>query len=258
MEVLGIDIGGSGIKGAIVDTESGELLTERHRIPTPQPATPKKVIKIVGQVVDHFRWTGPVGCGFPAALKHDSVSTAANIDDSWIGLDAGVKIRKKTGCPTHIINDVDAAGLAEMKFGAGRRFDGTVMMISFGTGIGTSFFTDRVLLPNTELGHLILPNGQEAEKYAANSVRKSEELSWQEWASRVNEFLDFIGFLFWPDRIIVGGGVVKYHEEFFHLLKSNSELVPAELLNHAGIIGSALCYRYGEQHISSGVNISLR
>jgi len=257
MEVLGIDIGGSGIKGAIVDTDRGKLLTERHRIETPQPATPNAVVTIVGEIVDHFKWHGPVGCGFPAALKHGIVSTAANIDDSWIGLDAGAMIRKKTGCPIHIMNDADAAGLAEMKFGSGKDFDGTVMMIGIGTGIGTSFFSAGVLFPNSELGQLILPNGKKAEKYASNATRKQEALSWEQWTGRVNEFLDFIGFLVWPDRMIIGGGVVKYHQEFFHLLKANSELVPAELLNYAGIIGSALYCGYGEQHISSGLNISL-
>lgn len=248
MEVLGLDIGGSGIKAAPVDIEKGVLLTDRYRLPTPQPATPEEVLEVVDQVVKYFNWKGTIGCGFPAALKEDVVLTAANIHKSWIGKNAASLIQDVTGCKTHVVNDVDAAGMAEMKFGAGARVNGAVMMVALGTGIGTSLFYDGSLYPNTEFGHIILRNGKEAEKYAANSIRKLQELPWTEWADRLNDFFGYIDDLLWPDIYIVGGGVIKYHEEFLHLLQSRAEIVPARLLNHAGIIGSALAYSYSEDH----------
>lgn len=249
MEVLGVDIGGSGIKGAPVNIETGELLTERHRIPTPQPATPKSVVKTVAELIKEFDWHGPVGCGFPSAIVKDVVQTAANIDNDWIGKNAAKEIMELTGCPTHVVNDVDAAGLAAMKFGQGKGHSGTVLICSFGTGIGTALFTDGVLLPNTELGHIIMPNGKEAEKYCSNLVRKTKELSWKDWTKRLNKFFKYMEDLFWPDLIIVGGGVVKYHEEFFPMLETRAEILPTLHLNHTGIIGSALSFDYAEEHI---------
>lgn len=250
MDVLGIDIGGTGIKGVPVNIEKGEFLDERFRLSTPQPATPAQVISTIHEIVEHFNWKGPIGCGFPAAIKYDQVLTAANIDNSWIGKNAGKLISEATGCPTHVVNDVDAAGLAEMTFGAGRDHNGTVIMASLGTGIGTAFFTDGVLLPNTEFGHIILKNGEEAELFASNSTRKREELSWEVWADRLNHFFKYMDELLWPDMYIIGGGVVKYHGEFIQMLKSDSaEIVPAQLLNHAGVIGSALSFIYAEDHI---------
>ena len=252
MKVLGIDIGGSGIKGAPVDIDKGVFLDERLRIETPQPATPKDVVNEVKQLVDHFNWKGPIGCGFPAALKDDMVLTAANIDKSWIGQNTGKLFRDATGCPTHVINDVDAAGLAEMTFGAGRNHNGTVIMASLGTGIGTAFFSDGVLLPNTEFGHIILRNGEEAEKFASNATRKMDDLSWPDWTDRLNHFIKYLDDLLWPDMYIIGGGVIKYHEEFIEMLISNTaEIVPAELLNHAGVIGSALSFKYAENLLRS-------
>ncbi len=239
MQVLGIDIGGTGMKGAVVDTIRGELVTERHRIPTPDPATPKEMIKTVQQIVEHFDWDGPIGCGFPAAIKHDKVMTASNIDQSWIGVKAAKKIKKKTGCRTHLVNDVDAAGLAEMSFGAGKGNNGTVLMIAAGTGIGTALFTEGELVPNTELGHIPL-HGASAEKYAANSVRKKLGLSIEEWAGRFNEYLALVEFLLWPDLIILGGGISKKSSEFIDLLDTKCEIVPAQMLNNAGIIGAAV------------------
>ncbi len=239
MKVLGIDIGGTGIKGAIVDTKKGELITDRHRIPTPQPATPKAVLNTVKELIEEFDWHGPVGCGFPAAIINETVMTASNIDDSWIGLNAGKKIEKKTGCPVHIVNDVDAAGYAEMQFGAGKNVPGTVMVIAAGTGIGTALFRDGKLVPNTELGHIPL-HGDSAEKYASNAVRKNEGLSWEEWTSRFNEYLQLVEFLFWPELIILGGGISKKSEDYLHLLKTRAKLVPAKMLNNAGIIGAAV------------------
>lgn len=239
MKVLGIDIGGTGIKGAIVDTKKGQLLTERYRIATPQPATPSAVIETVEKVIAEFDWHGPIGCGFPAAVKHEIVKTAANIDNSWIGLNAAAKIQKDTGCPTHLVNDVDAAGFAEMKFGAGKHHKGTVMMVAVGTGIGTAIFIDGRLLPNTELGHLYL-HGMEAEHYAANSVRESEELDWETWGKRLNEYLQHLESLFWPDLIILGGGVSKKFEHYKRFIQLDASIVPALNRNNAGIIGAAL------------------
>ncbi len=239
MEILGIDIGGSGIKGAIVDTSEGVLLTERQRIATPQPATPAAVIDTVDEIIDFFRWSAPVGCGFPAAIVDEVVMTASNIDDGWLGKNASVEITKNTGCPAHLINDVDAAGLAEVTYGAGKGVNGSVIVVAAGTGIGTAIFHNGNLFPNTELGHLKL-NGKIAEKYAANSVRKNEELTWEQWGYRFNEYLNHLDFLFWPNLIIMGGGVSKYHEEYFKYFKLRPKIVPAKMKNNAGMIGSAL------------------
>lgn len=239
MEILGIDVGGSGIKGAIVDTREGELLTDRYRIPTPNPATPSSVIDTIEAIIKHFNWHGVVGCGFPAAVKHEIVKTASNIDDSWIGVNASARIEKETGCRTYLVNDVDAAGYAEVGFGAGKERYGTIFLAAFGTGIGTAVFHNQQLVPNTELGHIPM-HGMPAENYAANSIRKKKELSWKEWGGRVNEYLQVIQALFWPDIIIIGGGVSKYFNEFSPFLDLDTEVVPAENRNHAGIIGAAL------------------
>ena len=239
MQILGIDIGGTGIKGSPVDTKTGELLDTRHRIPTPSPATPESVIDTVAEIVDHFKWHGPVGCGFPAAIKNETVMTAANIDKSWIGLNAGKKIQKKINCPTHMVNDVDAAGLAEVAFGAGKNEKGVVIMAAVGTGIGTALISNGHLFENSELGHLIL-HGQIAEKYASNAVRKNLDLSWEEFSSRLNDYLNRLESLFWPDLFVIGGGVSKHHELFFPMLKLHTKIKPAKLLNNAGIVGAAL------------------
>lgn len=239
MNVLGIDIGGSGIKGAVVDTKEGKLITDRHRIDTPKPATPAAVIETVEKLVAEFDWHGPIGCGFPAAVKHEIVKTAANIDKSWIGVNAAAKIERDTGCPTHLVNDVDAAGFAEMEFGAGKNNKGTVMMVAVGTGIGTAIFTEGRLLPNTELGHLFL-HGMDAEHYAANSVREKEDLDWEEWGKRLNEYLNHLELLFWPDLIILGGGVSKKFHHYGKYFDLDATIVPAEHRNNAGIIGAAL------------------
>lgn len=239
MQVLGIDIGGSGIKGAIVDTKTGELLTERFRIPTPQPATPSAVTDTVADIVSEFQWQGIIGCGFPAAVRHGIVKTASNIDKSWIGLNASEQITRVTGCPTQLVNDVDAAGMAEMKFGAGKERKGVTMMVAAGTGIGTALFIDKRLVPNTELGFVHI-HGMPGEHYAANSVRENEALSWEEWGTRFNDYLKRLESLFWPDLFIIGGGVSKYFELFQQYFTLDTEVVPAGFLNHAGIIGAAL------------------
>lgn len=240
MKVLGIDIGGSGIKGAPVDINEGVLLEERHRIPTPQPATPQAVAGVVAQLANHFSWKGPIGCAFPAIIKHGIARSAANVDDSWIGTNAVQLFEKVTECPVTVINDADAAGLAEMAFGAGSGFRGHAIMFTFGTGIGSSFFMNQMLIPNTELGHLEL-YGDDAEHYAADKARKQEELTWEGWAVRVQEFLNHVEFLFNPDMIIVGGGVSKPKKakRFMHFLKTDAKLVTAQLQNNAGIIGAA-------------------
>ncbi|MDN5212074.1 ROK family protein [Fulvivirgaceae bacterium BMA12] len=242
MHILGIDIGGTGIKGAPVDTETGELLAERQRIPTPAPATPDAMINTVAEVADYFKWKGPVGCGFPAAIKNETVMTAANIDKSWIGLNAGKKIQKKINCPTHMVNDVDAAGLAESTFGAGKGEKGVVIMAAVGTGIGTALISNGHLFENSELGHLLL-HGMIAEKYISNAVRKKQKLSWEVFSDRLSEYLQRLEFLFWPDLFIIGGGVSKHSESFFPLLKVDTKVIAAKLLNNAGIVGSALAAR---------------
>lgn len=239
MEILGIDIGGSGIKGAPVDINTGELTRDRHRIPTPQPSKSKAVAKVVGQIVEHFDWKGPVGCTFPAIISHGIIKSAANVDDAWIGVD-GVKLfGKTTGCPIHILNDADAAGVAEMEFGVGRGRDGAVIMLTIGTGIGSGMFTDGILYPNSELGHLQI-RGKDAEHRASDRVRKEEELSWEKWAKRLNEFLNHVEFLFSPDLFIIGGGASKKHDLFFQYLNLDAEILPAKLRNEAGIIGAAM------------------
>ena len=239
MEILGIDIGGSGIKGALVDVDKGVLISDRHRIPTPQPAIPDAVGDVVAEIVHHFAWSGPVGCTFPAIIKHGVMYSAANVDDAWIGTNGQKIFEEKTGCPIRILNDADAAGIAEMTFGAGKGHTGVVIMLTFGTGIGSAIFVDGVLVPNTEFGHMELKR-QEAEHRASDKARKDLNMSWEKWAKRVNEFLLRMEALFSPDLFILGGGVSKRHNKFLHLLTTNAEIVPAETLNEAGIIGAAL------------------
>ncbi|HCX22309.1 MAG: polyphosphate glucokinase [Flammeovirgaceae bacterium] len=241
MKVLGIDIGGTGIKGAIVDTKRGKLVTDRVRIPTPDPATPQAVIDTVIKLVKEFDYKGPIGCGFPAAVRHEIVKTASNIDKSWLGMNAAAQIRKATKCPTHLINDVDAAGIAEMKFGAGKKQkrSDTTLVVAAGTGIGTALFIGKNLVPNTELG-FVQVKGMPGEHYAANSVRESEELSMKDWATRFNEYLVRLESLFWPDLFIMGGGISKKFEEYEKYFTLDTKIVPAKSRNHAGIIGAAL------------------
>jgi polyphosphate glucokinase len=239
MEILGIDIGGSGVKGAPVDTISGAMLAERHRIRTPHPATPKAVGDVVAELGQFFGWQGPIGCTLPSVIKHGVAYSAANIDKDWIGTDAAELLTAKTGCPATLINDADAAGLAEMCFGAGRDRQGVVMMLTFGTGIGSALFLDGRLVPNTELGHLEV-RGKDGEHRASDRVREEKALSWAKWAARVNEYLGRIELLFSPDLIIIGGGVSKKHAKFMPLLRTQAEIVVAQLLNDAGIIGAAL------------------
>ncbi|KAA3610177.1 MAG: ROK family protein [Calditrichaeota bacterium] len=239
MQILGVDIGGSGIKGAIVDTKSGQLLAERHRIPTPKPATPEAVSKTLKKLVKHFDWKGKIGCGFPAVIRDDIVRTASNIDKKWIGTNAAKLFRQTTGCKVTVLNDADAAGLAEKTFGAGKNCKGVVLIITVGTGLGSALFINGKLVPNTEFGHVYL-KGKIAEHYTSDAVRKKEDLSWNEWAKRFNIYLKHMEGLVWPDRIIIGGGASKKRHKFFDELNVNAEVVEATLLNNAGIIGAAL------------------
>ena len=239
MEILGIDIGGSGIKGAPVDIETGTLARERHRIPTPQPSKPGAVGDTVAEIAAHFNWNGPIGCTFPAVIKDGVVQTAANVDNDWVDTNGQRLLQGKTGSPILLLNDADAAGIAEMTYGAGIGHAGVVFVLTFGTGIGSSVFVDGTLMPNTELGHLVI-RGKDAEDRASDRIRKDKDLSWKKWAKRVNEYLSYLEFLFSPDLFIFGGGVSKKHEKFFHHLDIRAPVVPAALLNNAGIVGAAL------------------
>jgi polyphosphate glucokinase len=242
---LGIDIGGSGIKGAPVDTATGEPAGERFRLETPRPAAPKAVAAVAGEVAAHFEWSGPVGVTFPGVVTRGTLRTAANMDpeSEWVGVDAaalfGEALRSPAGLAPRVLNDADAAGVAEMAHGAGRGRDGVVLMFTFGTGIGSALFLDGALVPNTELGHLQL-RGKDAEHRAAARVRDEKELSWKHWAERVQEYLEQVEKLFSPDLIIVGGGVSRHAEKFLPELHTHAEIVPAQLANNAGIVGAAM------------------
>lgn len=242
MELLGIDIGGSGIKGATVDLDAGRLTRDRHKILTPQPATPKAVAKVVVELVEHFAWDGPIGCTFPSVVRQGIVHSAANVDKSWITIDGERLLGKATGQKVVLLNDADAAGIAEMKFGVGRDRPGVVFMLTFGTGIGSGVFVDGHLVPNTELGHLEF-KGMDAEHYAAARVREAEKLTYKKWGMRVNEFLLHLEKVFSPELFIIGGGVSRKLERFQDYLTVDTELVPAQLRNEAGIIGAALVAR---------------
>ena len=247
MAVLGIDIGGTGMKGAPVDVEGGSLLGERFRLQTPQPATPEAMAEGVIRIVEHFDWKGPVGAGFPAVVRQGQVCTAANIDDSWIGRNAEAVFGEATGCPFSVLNDADAAGMAEMRFGAGRGRSGVVLVLTIGTGIGSALFTDGRLVPNTEFGHIEM-DGKAAEERASAKVRTRRDLSWKRWSARVDAYLHKVAFYLWPELIIIGGGVSKRHERFLPHLTVDCEIVPARLRNEAGIIGAAAAADRGPGH----------
>lgn len=237
--LLGIDIGGTGIKGAPVDTEKGTLTTDRFRLLTPKPATPDAVAGIVAEVVKHFDYKGRVGCTFPGVVKHGVIHTAANVDKSWMNVNARSTFEDATGCTFEVTNDADCAGVAEMRYGAGKDRPGVVIVVTLGTGIGTAVFLDGVLVPNTELGHLEI-RGKDAERRAADSARERKKLDWKDWAKRVDEYLDTLEKLMWPDLIIIGGGVSKKGEKFIPQLTPRCEVVAAQLQNEAGIVGAAL------------------
>lgn len=240
MQALGIDIGGSGIKGALVDVDKGELIGARYRISTPRPAKPKAVIAAVKRIVRHFDYHGPLGVGFPGIVVDGVLLSAVNIHQDWEGINGQKEITKATNCPVVLGNDADVAGFAEMRYGAGRNAQGETMVFTLGTGIGSSMFVKRQCVPNLELGHIYLPNHKkDAEYYASDRARKDQKLSWKEWGSRLNEYFNYIEFLFSPQRIIIGGGVSTKHEKFLKYIDVRAEVVPAELRNEAGIIGAA-------------------
>lgn len=239
MQALGIDIGGSGIKGAPVNIETGTLLAERLRIKTPKGAKPQPVAEVVAEIVRAFKWSGPIGVGFPAPIKHGVAMMAANVSQKWVGLNADELLTSVTGCPCHVGNDADVAGMAEMAFGAGKGQGGTVIMLTLGTGIGSAIYYNGHLVPNTEFGHLQL-KGVDAEHRASDAARQREEMSWKKYAKRLNEYLNEMEKLFWPDLFIIGGGISKQHEKFLPLLKLQTKIVPAQFQNEAGIVGAAL------------------
>jgi polyphosphate glucokinase len=239
MHVLGIDIGGSAVKGAPVDLKTGKLLAERHRIETPERITPRRMARVVSDIAKHFVWRGPIGIGYPGVVLGSVVKTAANMHPDFVDCDLGRMVATATRCRVRLINDADAAGLAEMRFGAGRGQRGTVMLFTLGTGVGSALFRDGVLVPNTELGHVPY-RGRAIEKYVAVSLRKVRGLTWRAWSIRLNCYLDLMEMLFWPDLIILGGGVSSKSDKFFQYLKTRALLVPAKLQNGAGIVGAAL------------------
>jgi polyphosphate glucokinase len=236
---FGIDIGGSGMKAAPVDLVTGELTGDRYRIATPHPATPEAMAAVVAELVRHHGWDGPVGACMPSVVTHGIVRSAANIDDSWLGVDADAVFTEAIGRPVAVLNDADAAGVAEMRWGVGAGRDGVVLCLTFGTGIGSGLFVDGVLVPNTELGHLEL-DGHDAEQRAAASARKRHDLDWEEWGDRVDHYLRHVVMLFSPDLIILGGGASKKPEKWVHRLDPGCEVAVAELANNAGIAGAAL------------------
>jgi polyphosphate glucokinase len=248
MQVLGIDIGGTGIKGAPVDLATGELLAERNKIATPHPSTPDAVTEVVKEVAQSFGWTGAVGATFPGVVSRGTIRTAANVDKAWIGTDAASLFGKALGTDVTVVNDADAAGIAEMTFGAGAGVKGSVLMLTFGTGVGSALFMDGILVPNTEFGHIEI-RGKDAEKRASESAKTAHEWGWKEWAERVSEYMQHMEQLLSPDLIIVGGGISKSSEKWVPLLTDvQAKIVTATLHNDAGIVGAAMA--------TAGVSVS--
>jgi polyphosphate glucokinase len=239
MIVLGVDVGGSSIKAAPVDVEIGELVAEQVSVPTPRPSTPEAFVQSLRQLYDTFALDCPIGVAFPTVLKHGTVVTAANIDKRVIGVNMQFLTEQALGRPAQFINDADAAGIAEMSFGAGVGRQGTVLLLTFGTGIGSALFLDGKLLPNTEFGHAEV-DGVEAEKYASARVRTQLNLDWPAWTTRVNRLLAMYHMLLWPDLMIISGGVTEEWDSFGHLLVSGTEILPARYRAQAGIVGAAL------------------
>lgn len=239
---FGIDIGGSGMKAAIVDLDNGTLVSERLRISTPKPATPAAMAAVAAELVHRHEWTGPIGVGFPGIVRHGVVHSAANLDASWVGVDADRVFTAACGADTHMVNDADAAGLAEVRWGAGSGVAGVVLVLTFGTGIGSGLFVDGILVPNTELGHLEL-DGRDAESHAAASVREREGIGWAEWTPRVERYLRHVEMLFSPDLIVIGGGASKAADQWLPSISISTPIVGAAMANNAGIVGAALAAR---------------
>ena len=237
---FGVDVGGSGVKGGIVDLSTGELIGPRYKLDTPQPATPEAVSDTIAAVVREFGWTGALGVTYPGVVTNGTVRTAANVDKSWIGTNAAEVISAKLdGQPVEVLNDADAAGLAEEKFGAGKDNTGLVVLLTFGTGIGSAVIHNGILLPNTEFGHLQV-EGKEAEHRAASSVKERKEWSYERWTKEVTKVLEVIENAIWPDLFIAGGGISRKADKWIPLLANRTPVVPAALLNTAGIVGAAM------------------
>ena len=240
MEILGIDIGGTGIKGAIVNTELGELTTERFRVTTPPKANPADVSECVHRIVDHFSWKGPVGCGFPAVIVDGVARTSGNLHESWVGTNVKQTLEQATDCPVNVLNDADAAGFAEMRFGSGVGASGKVLLITIGTGLGSALFFDGVWIPNLELGYIKSKDGQPIEYFASKKAMVGDDLTLTQWASRFDYFLNYVNRVLSPDMFIIGGGLSKKFESFKELLQCPVKTIPASMRNHAGIIGAAI------------------
>ena len=238
-QILGIDIGGTGIKGALVDITKGEMVTERLRAMTPQPATPEAVAKTFAQLVKQHSYEGPIGVGFPSVIRNGVAITASNIDKAWIGTIAEAILSDMTGQPVYVLNDADAAGIAEMSFGIGQRYKGLVVMITIGSGLGSALFMNGELIPNTEFGHFKM-HGDIAEKYASNKTRKSLDLSWEDWGKRFNAYLQELYLYLSPNAFILSGGISKKFNKFEAFLDVPIPIEPASLLNNAGTVGAAL------------------
>jgi len=245
MAVVGIDIGGSGIKGAPVDVRAGSLTEQRYRVETPQPSNVDRVVAAVAEVAKRFGEVDRIGVTYPGVVLDGVTKTAANVDKSWLDAPAADLLAAAVGRPVAVLNDADAAGVAEMRFGAGRDRRGVVIMLTFGTGIGSAVFVDGRLVPNTELGHLEL-HGHEAEHRASDRAREVHDLSWPAWARRVETYLRHVENVFWPDLMIIGGGVSKRSEKFLPHIDTRTPVVPAELQNNAGIVGAALTAAGGD------------
>jgi polyphosphate glucokinase len=239
--ILGIDIGATGMKGAIVDVQSGQLITERIKLQTPHPATPHAMVDPFMDLIKMHEWSGKIGCGFPAIVKNGVALTASNIDEAWIDVNIEAWFEKVSGMKVKVLNDADAAGMAEAYFGAGKGKEGSILLITIGSGLGSALIYDGQIVPNTELGHVYLKgHTQVAEKYASNNTRKAENLEWDEWGKRFNEFLNHIERIVLPDFIILGGGISKKFDQYKEYIDVDIPVAPAAMLNNAGIVGAAL------------------
>jgi polyphosphate glucokinase len=246
-QILGIDFGGSGIKGAPVDINNGKLADERVRFETPEVSSPENILDIILNILDSFNWKGPVGLAFPSLVKKGVVKSAANIDKTWIGKDAQAFFTKESGRPFYVVNDADAAGVAEIELGEGKGFDGSIVFLTVGTGIGTALFVSGFLFPNTEVGHIIF-NGYDAELLVSDAARKKEDLKWKHWAPRFNEYLRYLEKLLNPDLFIIGGGMSKKEEKIREHITIKTPVKMAKLQNEAGIIGAAM-YAHREMKV---------
>ncbi len=243
---LGVDVGGTGIKAALINTKKGTLATEKYRVLTPNPSTPEAVAKVISRMIKRFEYRGPVGVGFPAIIHHGVAKSAANIDKKWINTNIEKLLKEVTGNPFYVANDADVAGLAEVRFGKAKGEMGIVIVLTIGTGIGSGMFLDGTLIPNTEFGHLLYKESV-YEHYVSNSARKKNDLSWDSWGKRFNKYLIHLEKLFSPDMFVLGGGASKKFDRFKHVLTVDTKVVPAAYQNDAGVLGAAL---YAESRLS--------